>query len=255
MAAISYDSDAILKVFSDRRKIEFPLLSDTDSKTIRAYRVLNNEAVGPFKGMARPGYFYIDPKGIIREKFFKVKYRQRLTGNNVIEKLFPELGEEVTNRVEAPHLDLAMEQSDRTAFPGEIITLTAQVELPPGVHVYAPGVQGYHPIKLVLSPAPDFSFGSVVYPQSRILYLPVIKERVAVFEGKFRISQDVRVSSAAAFSRSLGPDGKAFKITGKLEYQACDSKICYLPTTARLEWQLHVMPLDTQRAPEDIRHK
>jgi hypothetical protein len=148
-----------------------------------------------------------------------------------------------------------MEQSDRTAVPGEIITLTAQVELPQDVHVYAPGVQGYRPIKLLLDPAPDFSFGSVVYPHSKILYLPVIREHVPVFEGKFRISEDVRVNSAAAFSKSLGPDGKAFEITGKLEYQACDSKICYLPTTARLEWQLHVMPLDTQRAPEDIRHK
>lgn len=205
--------------------------------------------------MARPGYFFIDPKGVIREKFFEVKYRQRLTGNNVIEKLFPELGEEVTDRVQAPHLEVAVAQSDRTAVPGEIITLTAQVELPPDVHVYAPGVQGYRPIKLVLDSSPQFDFSPVVYPKSKILFLPVINERVPVFEGKFRISQDIRVNSAAAFSRSLAPDGETFKIAGKLEYQACDSKICYIPTSAPVEWQLHVMPLDTQRAPEDIRHK
>ena len=55
--------------------------------------------------------------------------------------------------------------------------------------------------------------------------------------------------------KSLVPDGKTFKIAGRLEYQACDSKICYIPTSTPVEWQLHVMPLDTQRAPEDIRHK
>ena len=92
MAAISYDSVEILKSFADRKKIEFPMLADPDSKTIRAYEVLNAEATGQYKGMARPGYFFIDTKGIIREKFFEVKYRQRFSGNNVIGKLFPNLG-------------------------------------------------------------------------------------------------------------------------------------------------------------------
>jgi len=150
LAGISYDSEAILKFFSDRRKIEFPLLSDPDSSVIRAYDVLNSEATGQNKGMARPGYFFIDTKGVIREKFFEAKYRERLTGNSVLSKLFPELGEEVTANVEAPHLQLTVGQSDRAGVPGNLITLTADVRLPPDVHVYAPGTQGYKPIKLVV---------------------------------------------------------------------------------------------------------
>src|ERR1700724_838091 len=113
MAAISYDSVEILKSFADRRKIEFPLLADPDSKTIRAYDVLNVEATGQYKGMARPGYLFIDPKGTIREKFFETKYRRRFSGNNVVGKLFPELGDEVTDNVQAPHLSVAVEQSER----------------------------------------------------------------------------------------------------------------------------------------------
>ena len=100
--AISYDSESILKYFADRQKIDFPLVADEGSKIIRDYHVLNVEAVGQFKGMARPGYFFIDPKGIIREKFFEAKYRERLSGNNVIAKLFPELGEEVVETLQAP---------------------------------------------------------------------------------------------------------------------------------------------------------
>ena len=49
-----------LKYFADRRKIDFPLLSDPGSKIIRAYEVLNAEATGQFNGMARPGYFFMD---------------------------------------------------------------------------------------------------------------------------------------------------------------------------------------------------
>ena len=128
------------------------MLADPDSKTIRAYQVLNSEAVGQYRGMARPGYFFIDTNGIIREKFFEAKYRDRLSGNNLIAKLFPELGEEVTNQVAAPHLQLMVEQSDRTGVPGSLITLTAEVKLPADVHVYAPGTKGYKPINLVIDP-------------------------------------------------------------------------------------------------------
>ena len=255
MAAISYDSVEILKSFADRRKIDFPMLADPNSETIRAYEVLNTEATGQYKGMARPGYFFIDTSGTILEKFFETKYRQRFSGNNVIGKLFPELGEEVTDTVQAPHLSLAVEQSDRTAFPGGRITLAAEVQLPPDVHVYSPGVQGYKSIALVMDPTPAMEFTPVNYPRAKTLYLPAIKERVPVFEGKFRLTQDLKVSSVADFSSSLGTDGKTFTISGRLEYQACDSKICYLPTSAPIHWQLQILPLDRQRAPEDIRHK
>src|SRR3977135_1904915 len=52
LAGISYDSVEILKYFSYRRKIQFPLLSDPDSKIIQTYKVLNSEALGQNKGMA-----------------------------------------------------------------------------------------------------------------------------------------------------------------------------------------------------------
>jgi hypothetical protein len=173
----------------------------------------------------------------------------------VIAKLFPELGSEVTDTIEAPHLRVNVEQSDRGGVPGSRITLTAEVQLPADIHVYAPGTKGYKPIRLEIEPIPEMRLKPVVYPQSKILYLPAIKERVPVFEGKFHISQDVQVSSAADFSSSLGADGKTFIIHGKLDYQACDSKICYLPASVPVKWQVQVLPLDRQRAPEDIQHK
>src|SRR5262249_16660862 len=146
--------------------------------------------------------------GVIREKFFEAKYRERQSGNNLIAKLFPELGEEVTDSVEAPHLEVALAQSDRIAYPGNIITLTTEVRLPADVHVYAPGTKGYKATNLLLDPVREAQVKSAVYPRSKILYLPAIKERVPVFEGTFRIRQDVQVPTASEFSNSLGTDGK-----------------------------------------------
>ena len=150
LAAISYDSSAILKDFTERHRIQYPLLADPDSQIIRSFNVLNAEATGQEKGMAHPGFFYIDSDGVIREKYFEVNYVNRFTPNNIITKLFPELTEEVTANVEAPHLRLTLEQSDRKVAPGSRVTLIAQIELPSDVHVYAPGVQGYKPIQLTL---------------------------------------------------------------------------------------------------------
>jgi len=255
LAAISYDSEEILKFFADRHKIDYPLLADPDSKTIKAYGVFNAEATGMQKGFARPGYFFIDANGIIREKFCEAKYRERLTGNSIIAKLFPELGQEVTETVEAPHLQLTLQQSDPTGVPGTRITLVAELRLPQDVHVYAPGTQGYKPIKLLIDPVQALEFKPAVYPASKTLYLPAIKEKVPVFDGTFRISQDVKVDSGSAFWGSLGKEGKLLTITGKLEYQACDKTICYVPTSVPVKWQLQVFPLDRTRAPADIRHK
>jgi hypothetical protein len=231
------------------------MLADADSNVIRAYHVLNAEATGMQKGFARPGYFLIDPDGVIREKFFDPKYRDRLTGNSLLGRLFPELGQEVTGTVAAPHLQLALEQSDLTGVPGTRITLEAEVRLPPDVHVYASGAYGYKPIKLVIDPSPEIRLQPAVYPPPRILYLPAIKERVPVFEGTFRIIQDVIVSTSSAFWGSLSKEGEIVAIAGKLEYQACDKTTCFLPTSVPVNWQLHVFPLDRVRAPLNIRHK
>jgi hypothetical protein len=121
--------------------------------------------------------------------------------------------------------------------------------------VYAPGTQAYKPIKLVIEPIPELEFKALVYPASKILYLPAINERVPVFEGTFRISQDVKVSSGPGLGGSLGKDGTTVAINGKLEYQACDKTTCYLPTSVPVKWQLQVFPLDRTRAPVEIRHK
>lgn len=245
----------ILKFFAGRHNITYPMLADPDSNVIRAYGVFNHEATGMQKGFARPGYFFIGPDGIIKEKFFDPKYRERLTGNSILAKLFPELGQEVTGTVEAPHLTLSLEQSDRTGVPGTRITVYAQVQLPPDVHVYAPGTQGYKPVKLVLDATPDLILGSVDYPASQTLYLPAIKEKVPVYEGAFRISQEVNVNTSAGFWGALGKDGKEIPITGKLEYQACDKTMCFTPTSVLVKWKIQVYPLDRTRAPIEYRHK
>jgi AhpC/TSA family protein/cytochrome c biogenesis DsbD-like protein len=257
LAAISYDSPAILKDFADRHGIQFPLLADPDSKIIRSFEVLNTEAKGMTKGMSLPGFFYIDSNGVIREKCFTAKYTDRLTANNLIAKLFPELSAEVSQNIEAPHLRITLAQSDRSVIPGGRVSLIAEIVLPPDVHVYSPGVQGYKPIQLNLQELPGVELQPVIYPNSKPLYLEAIQEQVPVFEGNFRITQDVTVTPSKTRDavRSLVSAQRTISITGELKYQACDKTVCYPPTSVPVRWELQLLPLDLKRSPEAIQHK
>ena len=255
LAAISYDSASILKDFAQRKRIDFPLLADPNSQIIRNFGVLNSEATGMTAGMALPGFVYIDNKGTIRETYFEKEYTERVTAQNLIGKLFPELIENEGKSTVSSHLSFTAGQSDRLVVPGSKITLSVHIKLPKDVHVYAPGVKGYKVIELNVAESPDYKVADGTdYPKSQILFLDVIKERVPVFEDEFRLGRDITVSADRLSLKNLG-QGKLFTVHGELKYQACDKTTCYLPTVVPIIWELAVIPLDRERSPEAIQHR
>jgi len=254
LAAVSYDTTSILKDFAERQGITFPLLADPRSEIIRQYNVLNAEAAGMSKGMAHPGFVYVDSRGRVKERFFEAAYTDRYTANNLIGKLFPELMEEATRKVEAPHISITLKQSDRIAAPGSRLTLVAELNLGRDLHVYAPGVKGYIPIELKVSPSAEIKRDDTIYPKAKVLFLRAINERVPVFEGKFQLAQDITLTAERSFSASLG-QGKPITINGELKYQACDSKTCFRPASVPVSWEVQVVPLDRKRSPETIQHR
>jgi len=259
LVGISYDSPAILKFFTARSGISFPLLADPHSRIIRRFGLLNPRGQGMTAGMAIPGFIYVGPRRRIREMFFEDNDLARYTANNMLGKLFPQLADAARKSIPAPHIRVNLTQSDAAVIPGNRVTLDAVISLPAGVHVYAPGVQGgYRPISLKLDPSPDAAFHGAVYPCAQVIYLPVIREKVPVLEGTFRISEDVTLSYQPGFNVRImkGPaSGTAVTLKGNLFYQACNQKICFLPASIPVSWTLTVMHLDRIHAPEAIRHK
>src|SRR5207247_4004656 len=77
VVGISYDDTKVLKTFSDRMKVTFPLLSDPGSETIEAYHIRNKAARGKAEGVPNPGTFILDQQGVIRAKLFLEGYRDR----------------------------------------------------------------------------------------------------------------------------------------------------------------------------------
>ena len=91
LAAISYDSVAVLRNFAQRKGIHFSLLSDPDSKMIRAFGILNESVPAnnaAFYGIPYPGTFIVDHDGKVTAKFFEDDFRQRYSASEILVRQF-----------------------------------------------------------------------------------------------------------------------------------------------------------------------
>jgi len=81
VVAISYDPADKLAAFAESNQIEFPLLADPESATIKSYGLLNEKG----EGFAHPGTYLIDKKGVIKDALFLDAYQNRHTNAQLIE--------------------------------------------------------------------------------------------------------------------------------------------------------------------------
>jgi cytochrome c biogenesis DsbD-like protein/AhpC/TSA family protein len=247
----------VLAAFAARKAITFPMLADPGSILIRKFRMVDPDNTGnnvPAYGArdtAYPGYFVVNPAGVVTERFVDGRYDDRRTGNAMVSTLFPELLETGGRPIKAPHVQLGLGQTDTAVTLGARLQLLVDLELPRGVHVYAPGVQGYRPIALAFDSSPWFRALPPRYPASRMLELRAIGETVPVYERSARIVTDVIIANTTALMRELGKAPAAPRpvtLAARFQYQACDDKVCYPPAEIPLAWTVTVKLPDRERA-------
>ena len=96
------------------------------------------------------------------------------------------------------------------------------------MHVYAPSKHAYQVVKLGLDPQPRLKVLEAVYPVSEIYHFNPLNERVEVFIKPFRLRRDVTLVVTPEAQELLGATSSV-TISGALEYQACDDKVCCNP--------------------------
>lgn len=256
VAAISYDSVAVLKNFADRQHITYPLLSDSASKTIRAFGILN-ETVKPdtaFYGIPYPGTFIVNVQAKVQSKYFEDDFRERVSASDILIQESGKRPDAVRRVSETKHLRLAATASTEVARPGHRIVLSLEVSLKPGMHVYAPGIQGYIPIEWKLEEGPVAKPHAFEYPASQMMHLKAIGETVPVYRDRIRINREITFGSEDALKPLVTQAGELV-LRGSFRYQACDDRECYIPQTVPLEWHLQFEGLERERVPEDLQRK
>jgi len=238
LAAISYDAVGVLKNFSDRKHITFPLLSDPGSQVIRAFGILNEtvKAGNVAYGIPYPGTYVINTKGAVVSKYFEDDYRERVSASDILAREFGEKAPQAGSAIEAKQLRIVTGASVPVARPQERIILTVELEMKPKMHVYAPGVDGYVAVEWGLEDSAAVKPRAVRYPASKKLRLKAIQETALVYEGRVRLDREITFGAENAVRPLVSPKGELV-VKGWLKYQACDDKKCYLPETMPLEWK------------------
>ena len=214
---------------------------------IRKYGLFNTTiAEGqPTYGIPYPGTFILDRDGVVRSRHFEAAYQERDTIASVLVKLGARLDVEGT-RVTAPHLTATTWITDHAAAPGTHFSVVVDVVPGARVHVYAPGVTGYKPIALRIAAQPSLLVRQAQFPPADDYFFKPLNEHVAVYQKPFRIVQDLELDPAPAAAAALA-DRESMPITGTLEYQACDEKVCFNPQSIPLAWTIGMKPLDRER--------
>ena len=127
---------------------------------------------------------------MVTQKYFEADFRQRYTASEILVRQYGGAAGAARQVVETRHLRLTSSASLATVHWGQRLALVADIELKPGVYVYAPGVEGYIPIEFQLTGSPAFQAHPPAYPAVRKLHLKAIGETVPVFEGRFRVAED-----------------------------------------------------------------
>ena len=275
VAAISYDSRAVLEDFAARRGVGFPLLSDEGSEVIARYGILNTvaeEALGPdgdspelaaevaryvsvfgalplVVGTPYPGTFMVDADGRVTSRYFEEFYRERNTTTNLMLKEGIGLSPIEALEGSSPQLDFTAWPSNTRVGMGTRFSIVVEVRPGENMHVYAPGAEakGYRVIGLELAPSDMYRLEPVEYPDSRVYYFAPLDEYVPVFQEPFTILQEVVMAASPETEEALA-DMETITLSGFLNYQACDDAICYLPQSVPISFVLETEGPDRLRA-------
>src|SRR4051812_5075555 len=145
----------MLSGFAKRRGITFPLLSDPGSEIIKRYGILNTtiDPKNELYGYPFPGTFIVDHRGVVTSREFEPIYQERSTISSLLVRLGHQVDAPAT-KVAGAHLELTSYATDQVAALGTHFSLVLDVKPAPRVHVYAPGVTDYRPVRLTLNAQP-----------------------------------------------------------------------------------------------------
>ena len=236
LLAISYDPVDVLASFADRYAIDYPLLSDEGSSTIRRLGLLNDyvkehHAVYgiPLKphheGLPYPGVFVVDEQGVVTDKRFYQSYRERETGAGILERALgiaaPRQGPAVDVSTRGVNVRVFADSASFGYF--QRIWLSVVFDIDDGLHMYGdPIPPGYLAAHVSIDPVPGIDVGDVEWPEPEEFYMGSLDETFQVYTGA------VRAFAPLTFSGE--PGGGDVEITGNIAFQVCSSAECHVPT-------------------------
>jgi hypothetical protein len=141
-------------------------------------------------------------------------------------------------RNDTMHLTVNTSLSASAVAAGDKVSVTFDITPKRSMHVYAPGKHDYQVIAVKIDPQPWLKAAPTSYPPSEIYHFKELDEKVETYGKPFKLVQEVTILNTAAAKKAMA--ASPLKLTGKLEYQACDDKVCYAPSRVPVSFELTV---------------
>lgn len=141
-------------------------------------------------------------------------------------------------RNDTMHLTVHTSISSNVVTPGRQLSLAFEVTPKRNMHVYAPGKHDYQVITVKLDPQPWLKVQPTKYPPSEIYHFKELDEKVETYGKPFKLTQEIAILDTLEAKKALAAG--SVKLSGRLEYQACDDKVCYAPTRIPVSFVLTV---------------
>jgi hypothetical protein len=237
IAVISYDSQEILRRFSDAHKLDYPCLSDKDSVVIREFGILNSNIPKghPFYGIPFPGEYLISPDGMIRAKYFLPDYQTRVASSEILLDQFDTISRGKSVSITAGNIRVVITSSTDHAVAGQEIGMAADFTIANGWHIYGqPLPANYTPTAIVFD-SDCVAKQSFDYPDPKKVVFPDLGETLPVYAGNFRVKGKMLTRPG------LKPGD--YKLKGKLSFQECSEQICKIPQSVTFEIPFAIDPM------------
>jgi len=130
--------------------------------------------------------------------------------------------------------------------PGGTVRAGVRVSLPEGLHANAhkPRDPNLIPVVLTVNAPAGVTVDEIVYPEPTDLRQENAPQPLSVYERDFSIGVVLRIAPDAAPG--------SLEIPMRLRYQACNEKLCYLPTTVPSAWTVRVGAASKTRLHKDV---
>jgi hypothetical protein len=233
VAAITYDSQEILRRFAEAQKLGYPCLSDKDSAVIKAFGILNTNvpADHPFYGIPFPANYLIGPDGVIRAKYFLPDYQTRVASSEILLDQFGTTGAKSV-ALTADDIRVVIAPTADHVVPGQELGISADFSLAPGWHIYGqPLPSNYTPTAIEFD-ADVVASQSFEFPPPDKVSFANLGETLPVYHGDFRAKGKILVRPG------LKPGD--YQLKGELKFQECSDDICKLPQSVAFEIPLRI---------------
>ncbi len=235
IAAVSYDSQEILKTFSDLNHIGYPLLSDHGSAVIRRFGLFNENMLPEMRsyGVPHPVEYLLAPDGTVREKCFVPNYQHRVTGSEVAMRASG-AGAGAVVHLKSGHVEIRISLSSDEAFAGQELGAIAEFSIAPGWHLYGAPVPKSYTATAIRFETHHVASYNFKFPPPQSKTFPALGETFPVHAGNFKAIGRVLLKFP------LQPAD--YTLAGTLDLQQCSDTECEAPQIIRFQLPIKVVP-------------